>query len=104
MPLDACEAGCLLEKVTQLSEAGSRLASEHGDPADNALLTQARAMPATDQFTSLWKGGLGENDSAWLCAHGWHAVQTHNLPTTATAYGRVAPADCAGGFITALRE
>jgi methyltransferase (TIGR00027 family) len=100
--LTAEEADRLLTAVGGLSAPGSRLSFEHGPMTTTALLTQAREMPEMDQYTSLWKGGLGEDASHWLTHHGWRH-QFHDLATVATFYGRPVPASSSGGFLTAVR-
>lgn len=101
--LSADQAAHLLTAVGELSAPTSQLAFEHGSLADSSLLTQARAMPAMDQFTRLWKGGLGAHAPDWLTRHGWQA-QIHDRAALAAAYGRAAPASSNGGFVTAIRR
>lgn len=96
------EAVRLLAAVGQLSAPGSRISFERGDIADAALLTEARQMPAMDEYTALWKGGLGEAAPDWLARRGW-CTQTHDLAAVAASYGRQAPVSVGGGFLTALR-
>lgn len=88
--LSADQAAHLLTSVGELSASASQLAFEHGTIADTSLLAQARAMPAMDQFTSLWKGGLGAHAPDWLIHHGWQ-VQTHDRAALAAAHGRAVP-------------
>lgn len=101
--LSAHEAAYLLTAVGELSTSTSQLSFEHGGIADVSLLSQARAMPAMNQFTSLWRGGLGEDAPGWLSRHGWQ-VQTHDRATLAASYGRPVPGHSNGGFVTAVRR
>lgn len=101
--LSAAQAARLLTAVGELSAPTSQLAFEYGNIADTWLLAQARATPAMDQFTSLWKGGLGANAPDWLARHGWQA-HTHDRAALAAAYGRAFPASASGGFVTAVRR
>jgi methyltransferase (TIGR00027 family) len=101
--LSAEEAARLLTAVGELSAPTSQLAFEHGNIADTSLLASARAIPAMDQFTSLWKGGLGADAPDWLTRHGWQA-HTHNRAALAASYGRAVPASSSGGFVTAVRR
>jgi hypothetical protein len=55
--LTADEVTYLLTEVGELSAPNSQLSFEHGTIADTALLTQARAMPAMDQYTAQRAGG-----------------------------------------------
>jgi methyltransferase (TIGR00027 family) len=100
--LTADEAARLLTDIGQLSAPGSRLAFEQGDIASSALLTQARGLPAMGEYTSLWKGGLGEDAPGWLSRHGWRPTR-HDRAEVAACYGRAAPAASGGGFVTAVR-
>jgi methyltransferase (TIGR00027 family) len=100
--LRADEAAHLLTEVGELSAPDSQLSFEHGTIADTALLTQARGMPTMDQYTSLWKGGLGEDAPGWLSRHGWQP-QLHNRAELAASYGRPVPGSPSGGFLTAVR-
>jgi O-methyltransferase involved in polyketide biosynthesis len=54
------EARRLLTGIIELSAPGSQLAFEHSPMATATLTGQARQMPAMHQYTSLWKGGLGD--------------------------------------------
>ena len=100
--LTADEATRLLTAVGDLSAPGSQLAFEHGDIASSALLEQTHGMPAMDQYTSLWKGGLGENAPGWLSRHGWQS-QPHDLAELAASHGRPVPGPSSGGLLTAVR-
>jgi methyltransferase (TIGR00027 family) len=101
--LSADEAAHLLATIGTLSASESQLSFDHERIADTALLTQARAIPAMDEYTSLWKGGLGQDGSDWLARHGW-VVETHDRATLAASFGRPAPDDARGGFVTAVRR
>lgn len=100
--LTAAEAVRVLTEVGELSAPGSRLAFEHGDITSPALLAQTHDMPTMEQYTSLWKGGLGDDDAGWLGRHGWQ-VQVHDRAELAASYGRSAPGQSSGGFLTAVR-
>lgn len=100
--LTADEVAHLLTQVAELSAPDSLLSCEHGSIADTTLLTQARGMPAMDQFTPLWKGGLGEDAPNWLSRHGWRP-RLHDRAELAASYGRPVPESSSGGFITAVR-
>jgi methyltransferase (TIGR00027 family) len=98
--LSADQAAHLLTAVGELSAPTSRLAFEHGGLADSRLLAQARAMPAMDQFTKLWKGAPGASAPGWLARRGWQ-VRIHDRAALA-AYRRAAPGSTSGGFVTAV--
>jgi methyltransferase (TIGR00027 family) len=100
--LTADEAARLLTDIGELSGPGSQLSFEHGGIAGSALLTQARALPAMDQYTTLWEGGLGEDAPGWLSRHGWQP-QFHDRAELAAAYGRPVPQALGEGFLTAIR-
>ena len=101
--LSAEEAADLLSAVGALSAPASRLSLEHGTIAASSLLARARAMPAMNQFTSLWKGGLAEDAPTWLARHGWR-VELHDHAALAASYGRPLPDSSGGGFLTAVRR
>jgi methyltransferase (TIGR00027 family) len=100
--LTADETTHLLAKIGELAAPNSQLSFEHGTTADTALLTQARAMPTMDQYTVLWKRGLGEDAPGWLGRHGWQP-QLHDRAELAASYGRLVPGTSSGGFLTAVR-
>lgn len=100
--LTADEAARLLTGIGQLSAPGSRLAFEHGEMAGSALLDQARGLPEMAEYTSLWKGGLGQDAPGWLSRHGWRPT-LHDLAEVAACHGRPVPAASGGGFVTAVR-
>src|SRR6266567_1989736 len=93
------EAVRLLTEVGEFSAPDSQLSFEHGTIADSALLTQARGMPAMDQYIALWKGGLGEDAPGWLSRHGWQS-QLHDRAELAASYRRPGPESSSGGFLT----
>lgn len=99
--LTADEATRLLTDITDLSWPDSQLAFEHGSIADSAVLGKAQTMPAMREYTTLWKGGLGNDAPAWLAGHGWQ-VRTHVAAGLADSYQRPAPTDSSGGFVTAV--
>ena len=100
--LTADEAARLLTDVGRLSAPGSRLAFEHGDMASSALLSRARGLPAMGEYTSLWKGGLGQDAPGWLSRHGWRPTR-HDRAEVAACYGRAMPSAAGGSFVTAVR-
>lgn len=100
--LTADETARLLTAVGELSTPGSRLAFEHGGGVDSALLAKAHGMPAMEQYTSMWKGGLGEDAPGWLSRHGWRP-QIHDRAELAASYSRPVPGPSSGGFLTAVR-
>ena len=99
--LTAGEAGRLLAEVSGLSAAGSRLAFEHSPAGADALAAGARQIPAMQQYTSLWKGGLGDAPG-WLAGHGWRP-RFHRLATLGRSYRRPVPGTARSGFLTAVR-
>jgi len=101
--LTAGEARRLLTCVSELSAPGSQLSFEHSPKAGATLTAQARQMPAMQQYTSLWKGGLGDDAPGWLTSHGWQP-QFHELAALAASCQRPAPDSARGGFLTAVRQ
>jgi methyltransferase (TIGR00027 family) len=97
--LSADEAGALLNRVGELSAPGSRLSVARG--TNTALIDRARSTPGTENVTSLWKGGLGEDAATWLADRGWQ-VQTYDTAVLADAYGRPAPEHTESGFVVAV--
>lgn len=100
--LTAAEAERLLSGVSELSAPGSQLSFEHSPMAAARLTDQARQMPAMQQYTSLWKGGLGDDAPRWLTGHGWQP-QFHELAAVAASCRRPLPGQARGGFLTATR-
>ncbi|MEV7807665.1 class I SAM-dependent methyltransferase [Microbispora sp. NPDC088329] len=100
--LTADEVTRLLSEVGELSTPGSRLAFEHGGIADPAVLAQARGMPTLDEYTPLWRGGLGEDAPGRLGRNGWRP-HIHDRAELAASYGRPIPGPSGGGFLTATR-
>lgn len=100
--LSAAEAARLLTGVTRLSAPGSQLSLEHSPIAAAALTGQASQMPAMQQYTRLWKGGLGDDAAPWLTSHGWQP-EIHELAALAAAYQRPLPSQARGGYLTAIR-
>jgi methyltransferase (TIGR00027 family) len=100
--LTAGEAARLLTGIGELSAPGGQLSFEHGSISASALLTQARTLPGMDQYTALWKGGLGEDAPGWLARHGWQP-QFHDRAALAATHGRPVPQASDGGFLTAIR-
>ncbi len=70
--------------------------------ASAPLTTQARRMPAMQEYTALWKGGLGDGAPAWLAGHGWQP-RFHQLATLAASYRCPVSGQARGGFLTAIR-
>jgi hypothetical protein len=70
--------------------------------ATAALTSQARQMPAMQQYTKLWKGGLGADAPGWLTRHGWQP-ELHELAALAESYRRPIPGHARGGLMTAVR-
>jgi methyltransferase (TIGR00027 family) len=99
--LTAGEAGRLLSQVGDLSAPGSRLAFEHDPAGPDALAARARQIPAMRQYTSLWKGGLGD-PPRWLAGHGWRP-EFHRLAVLGRSYRRPVPDSARSGFLTAVR-
>jgi methyltransferase (TIGR00027 family) len=100
--LSAAEAEWLLTGVSELSAPGSQLAFEHSPMATATLTDQAREMPAMQEYTSLWKGGLGDDAPHWLTRHGWQP-QLYEFSDLAGTYRRVVPGQARGGFLIAVR-
>ena len=53
------------------------IAFEHDTIAGSPLLSRARATPAMDELTWIWKGGLGADAPDWLVRRGWW-VEIHD--------------------------
>ncbi|WP_322750420.1 MULTISPECIES: SAM-dependent methyltransferase [unclassified Frankia] len=100
--LTADEAGRLLTNVSDLSAPGSQLSFEHTPMAAASLTATTRQMPTMQQYTALWKGGLGADAPGWLSGHSWQP-QFHELAALAAYYCRPIPDATHGGFLTALR-
>jgi methyltransferase (TIGR00027 family) len=100
--LTADEAAQLLTGVSELSAPASQLSFEHSPMASATLTATARQMPAMQQYTTLWKGGLGDDAPGWLTGHGWQP-QFHELAELASSYRRPVPDPARGGFLTAIR-
>jgi methyltransferase (TIGR00027 family) len=93
----------LLTLIGDRSAPQSRLFFDHGDVADSFLLAQAGTMPGMEQFSALWKGGLGADVPKRLTQGGWD-VTTHDLKAVAEPHTRAAPDHARGEFITAVRN
>jgi methyltransferase (TIGR00027 family) len=100
--LSATEAGRLLTGITSLSAPGSQLSFEHSPAAAAALTGQASQMPRMQEYTRLWKDGLGDDAPGWLTSHGWQP-QFRELAALAAAYQRPVPSHARGGYLTATR-
>jgi methyltransferase (TIGR00027 family) len=96
------EAVRLLTCVSHLSSPDSHLALETARVADDATLSHARDLPALDQITTMWKGGLQQDATDWLEQHGWR-VEKHDRQALSAAYGRPAADGSTGEFLTATR-
>jgi methyltransferase (TIGR00027 family) len=97
------EAARLLTSIDALSAPGSRVSFEHGTVRDSGMLAAARALPAMDRYTSLWKGGLGTETPGWLTRHGW-TVETYERADVAASFGRPVPGRSSGGFLVGTRQ
>jgi methyltransferase (TIGR00027 family) len=93
-------AAGLLTSVGELSAPGSRLACERGNVVQTA---RPEASPSMEEFTSLWKGGLGPDAADWLARNGWRA-RVHDLESLAASYGRPVSTRSRSGFVTATRS
>ena len=82
----------LLEQLTSLSAAGSRLSFEKPN----------RGAAAPESLQDLWVGSLDDDPVEWLGARGW-AAQAHMLADVAASYGRPMSRESASGFVTAVR-
>ena len=96
------DAERLLNTVSELSATDSQLACEHNEFADDSTLTNARAIPAMHQLTSMWDGGLNQDTAEWLRHRHWN-VDTHDRGGLANRYGRQAPTDSGTDLLTATR-
>jgi methyltransferase (TIGR00027 family) len=101
--LTAHEARQLLTGVTELSAPGSQLSFEHSPMGGASLTATARQMPTMQQYTTLWKGGLGDDAPGWLAGHGW-PPRFHELAELASSYRRPVTDPARGGFLTAMRR
>jgi methyltransferase (TIGR00027 family) len=119
LPPDAQDA--LLDNITQLSAAGSRLASENMPNASEAVPMMAEQMRQTTdswrrhgfdvEMTDLWYAGDRHDVVDYLNSHGWSATAT-GAAELAAGYGlSVQPRDgddasnFAGlGYVTAIRK
>ena len=97
------EASRMLSGVGELSVSHSRLALEHGPAAGDSMIANARRHGRMRDYTSLWKGGLGNGAQDWLTRHGWQC-RFHDTPTVAACYDRPVHGPASGGFLTALRK
>jgi O-methyltransferase involved in polyketide biosynthesis len=97
------EADRLLGIVAELSAPGSQVAFEQGPGVSPALLERAQTIPSMARYTSLFRGGLGEDEVGWLERHNWHA-SAHDRFALAASYGRTPPSGTDGGFVTATRR
>jgi methyltransferase (TIGR00027 family) len=92
----------LVTAVGELSSPGSQLSFEDTSLADDSPLGRACRLPAMEEITSLWEGGLSEPAPGWLRRHGWQ-VETHDRSALATTYGRPLPDDSTSGFLIGVR-
>jgi methyltransferase (TIGR00027 family) len=96
-------AASLLTRITDLSRAGSQLALETARIADDSTLTEASAVPALEQVSTLWEGGLHDDATQWLRGRGWE-VEEHDRATLAASYHRPISDTSTGGYLTATRR
>jgi methyltransferase (TIGR00027 family) len=96
------EAVRLLADVSDLSSPESHLALETARVVDDATLSHARDLPAFDQITTMWKGGLQQDAADWLEQHGWR-VDKHDRKALSVSYRRPVADASTGGFLTATR-
>jgi methyltransferase (TIGR00027 family) len=101
--LSAREVARLLTLIGDLSAPQSQLFFDHGDIADSFLLAQAGTMPGMEQFSALWKGGLGEDAPKRLTEGGWD-VTTHDPKALAELHTRAVPGHARGEFVRAVRN
>jgi methyltransferase (TIGR00027 family) len=99
--LSAAETGRLLDLVTDLSAAGSRIAFEFDEAGAPALRQQASGLPAVARYSELWKGGLPDAPD-WLAARGW-LIDRHDDADVTAGYGRSPAGPDGGGFVTGTR-
>jgi methyltransferase (TIGR00027 family) len=97
----ADDAKDLLSSVSQLAAPSSRLAMEDEEPA-RELLDSARSIRDMDEFTALWKGGLGAALLSWLEQHGW-SVRPTTFVEAAADYSRELPREAIGRYLMARR-
>lgn len=93
------DAARLLDTVGEMSAPGSRLSCEQ---ARSALQLAAQsAESGASEATKLWQGGI-EDIIGWLTEHSW-SVETFDLATLATTYGRPVTTESQTGFLIARR-
>jgi hypothetical protein len=59
-------------------------------------------MPGMQQYSRLWKDGLGDDAPGRLTSHGWQP-EFHELAALAADYQRPVPGHARGGYLTATR-
>jgi methyltransferase (TIGR00027 family) len=119
LPPEAQDA--LLDNITQLSAAGSRLATENMPNAGQAVPLMADRMRQTTEgwrkhgfdveMSDLWYDGDRNEVIDYLDSHGWH-VSANSIPELAATYGLSTPQgdngdveDFAGlSYVTATRR
>ena len=92
----------LLTAIGGLSARDSQLSLEHDEFANDATLAQARSIPAMEQVTSMWEGGLTHDAAKWLRHHQWK-VHIYDRSSLAKDYGRPMPGTATAGLLTATR-
>jgi methyltransferase (TIGR00027 family) len=107
LPPDAQDR--LLDNITELSPAGSQLATENLRGAGDAVQTMAdRMREVTDQWrehgfdiemTDLWYAGERNDVIDYLDTHGW-ATSATSVSELAVSYGLSLPADTAERAVT----
>jgi methyltransferase (TIGR00027 family) len=94
--LGAAETVRLLERVTSLSAAASRLAVEYSgadalrDPEMIASLAELDVAAAEDQSRLWGPGELDDDPEPWLASHGWQ-TSVHRIDELAREHGRPVP-------------
>jgi methyltransferase (TIGR00027 family) len=99
--LSGDQAARLLTSVGTLSPPGSQVAMERGQRS-GTLISEMSATPRGARLAELWQGGLGQDNAAWLDAHGWRAAR-YATAERAAGYGRPVPWESSSGFVTATR-
>lgn len=101
--LSAAESEALLTAISSASAPGSRFAFESGFIEAVQADRAATAGSSFSAVTSLWAGGLDDNEGQWLSEHGW-STQFHQQSRLAADYGRPISRERPGGFTEATRD
>ena len=98
MYLTQHERDQLLERISQLSAPGNRLAIEYNSEYINQTAVQLMIdslsrSPSPDEafLKTLWQSGTHEDPTSWLGRHGWQAHE-YDAGERAQSYGRPLPA------------